>query len=463
MDEESPWVDDRSAALLTDLYELTMLQAYWREDMDGEAMFSLYFRRLPEERNYVLAAGLDDALRYLESLAFSEDALDFLAGREEFAPGFVDWLAELEFTGDVRAVPEGTPVFPYEPLVEVTGPIAEAQLAETFVLNQVHLQTVLASKASRVVHAAGDREVVDFGLRRMHGTDAGMKGARAYHIAGVAATSNVLAGRVYGVPVAGTMAHSYVQAHDDELAAFRAFTEAYPDTILLVDTYETLEGVRKVVELARELGDDFRVRGVRLDSGDLAELAVASREILDAAGLEEVEIFASGGLDEYVIAEMLSRGAPVDAFGVGTRMGVARGGSSLDMAYKLTSYAGRGRLKLSSGKEILPGPKQVHRREEGGVSAGDVIARAEEPASGRPLLRPVMVGGERLPAGRTDLDEARERARRELAALPERIRALEPADPPYPVEVSEALAEYERDVAERVADRAAAPPRPEEV
>ncbi|MDP2498220.1 MAG: nicotinate phosphoribosyltransferase [Candidatus Palauibacterales bacterium] len=451
MDEPTPWVDDRSAALLTDLYELTMLQAYWREGMDRDAVFSLYYRRLPEPRNYVLAAGLEDALRYLETVSFPPEGLDFLAGRREFSREFVDWLADFEFTGDVRAMPEGTPVFPYEPLLEVTGPMPEAQLAETFIMNQVHFQSVLASKAARIVEAAGDRAVVDFGLRRMHGTDAGMKGARAYHIAGVAATSNVLAGRVYGVPITGTMAHSYVQSHDDELEAFRAFAEQYPETVLLVDTYDTLDGIRKVVELSDELGDDFRVRAVRLDSGDLAELAVESREILDRAGLEDVEIFASGGLDEYEIAEIVERDAPITGFGVGTRMGTARDAPSLDMAYKLTAYSGRGRLKLSSGKRILPGPKQVYRREEDGVYAGDVVARAgEEPPEGRPLLRTVMEDGERTEAGHTDLDEARERRRRELDRLPERIRRVEPADAPYPVQVSEELEEYEEDVRERV-------------
>ena len=461
MDQPTPWVDDESAALLTDLYELTMLQAYWREGMDREAVFSLYYRRLPETRDYMLACGLDDALRYLETVSFSEDALAFLAGRPEFGDGFVDWLADVRFTGDVRALPEGTPVFPYEPLLEVTGPMPEAQLAESFLMNQVHFQTVLASKAARVVEAAGDRAVVDFGLRRMHGTDAGMKGARAQHVAGVDATSNVLAGRVYGVPITGTMAHSYVQAHDDEREAFRAFADLYPETVLLVDTYDTLEGVRKVVELAREMGDDFRVRAVRLDSGDLAELAVSARRILDGAGLDEVEIFASGGLDEHEIARMVGEGAPVDGFGVGTRMGVARDAPALDMAYKLTAYAGRGRLKLSTGKKILPGPKQVWRREEDGIAAGDVIGRAgEEGIGGRPLLVPVMEGGERLEAGRAALDEARERARREIGRLPERIRSIEPAGTAYPVEVSDRLTAYEEEVAERVADRAAPPPRP---
>ena len=295
----TPWVDDSRAALLTDLYQLTMLKAYWAEAMRGEAVFSLFVRRLPKSRNYLVACGLEEALRYLETVRFSDEALAFLRDRPEFSGQFIDWLAAFRFTGSVRAVPEGTPVFANEPILEVTAPIAEAQLVETFVMNQVHLQTMLASKASRVVHAAAGRPVVDFGLRRMHGADAGLKSARAFYVAGVSSTSNVLAGLVYDMPIAGTMAHSYIQAHDDELEAFRAFVRGYPETVLLVDTYDTLEGVRKITFLARELGDDFGVRAIRLDSGDMLALSVASRKILDEAGLERVGIFASGSLDEF--------------------------------------------------------------------------------------------------------------------------------------------------------------------
>ncbi|MDX1568393.1 MAG: nicotinate phosphoribosyltransferase, partial [Longimicrobiales bacterium] len=308
MPKPTPWVTDENVALLTDQYELTMLQAYWREEMFDSSVFSLFVRRLPPGRNFFLACGLDDVLHYLENLRFTEDALEYLGTFDEFTDGFLDWLADFRFTGDVHAVPEGTPLFPDEPLLEVEGPLPEAQLAETFVMNQVHLQTVLASKAVRVVEAARGRAVVDFGLRRMHGTDAGLKAARAFHVAGVSATSNVLAGQVYGVPVTGTMAHSYIQSHDQEKQAFRAFMELYPETVLLVDTYDTLDGVRAVTELAEELGDGFTARGIRLDSGDLGELAEKSRKILDDAGLEDVEIFASGGLDEHEIAELLTDG-----------------------------------------------------------------------------------------------------------------------------------------------------------
>src|SRR5918992_1460795 len=285
-------------ALLTDLYQLTMVQAYWREHLHDEAVFSLFVRRLPPRRNFLLACGLDDALGYLESYRFTATDLDYLAGRPEFQRPFIEWLAGFRFQGEVRAVPEGTPVFANEPILEVIAPLPQAQLMETLVLNQVHLQTMLASKAARVVLAARGRTVVDFGMRRMHGTDAALKGARAFYVAGVAATSNVLAGQVYGIPIAGTMAHSYIQVHHSELEAFRGFSAVYPETVLLVDTYDTLEGVRRVIRLAGELGDGFRVRAVRLDSGDLAALAFESRALLDQAGLQRVEIFASGGLDE---------------------------------------------------------------------------------------------------------------------------------------------------------------------
>jgi nicotinate phosphoribosyltransferase len=416
-----------------------MLQSYWREQRTGTAVFSLFVRRLPEHRNYLLACGLHQALHYLEYLRFGPDECDRLRSTGRFDAAFIDWLAELRFTGTVRAMPEGTPVFAEEPILEVEAPLPEAQLVETFIMNQVQLPTMLASKAVRVVHAAAGRTVIDFGLRRMHGADAGMKAARAFHIAGVNATSNVLAGLLYGIPVSGTMAHSYVQSHDDELQAFRAFARTWPDTVLLVDTWDTIDGVHNVVRLAAELGDDFHVRGIRLDSGDLAELARQSRRILDDAGLDRVAIFASSSLDEDAIAALVAAGAPIDGFGVGTRMGVSADAPSLDIVYKLAEYGGRGRLKLSTGKRVLPGPKQVFRVEENGIAVRDVIGTADKSLPGRPLLIEVMRNGKRLDASRVPLDGIREHASNELAQLPARLRAIEPAQPPYRVDVSETL------------------------
>lgn len=434
-----PFDNHVSNALLTDLYELTMLRAYVEEGMEGEAVFSLFVRRLPERRNFLLACGLDDALRYLETLKFDRAALDYLASLGSFSDRFLKFLETFRFSGDVYAVPEGTPIFAEEPLLEIVAPIAEAQLVETMVMNHVHLQTLLASKAARVVAAANGRAVVDFGMRRMHGIDAALSGARAFYIAGVQSTSNVAAGRAYGIPISGTMAHSFIQAHDEECESFRAFARVFPETVLLVDTYDTLEGVRNVVRLARELGADFKVRAVRLDSGDLAALARDSRRILDAAGLRSVEIFASGSLDEDKIAEILGRGAPIDGFGVGTKMGVADDAPSLDIAYKLVAYAGRDRTKLSAHKVVLPGRKQIFRVEREGLACGDVIGRHGENLEGRPLLRCVMKKGRRTAEGREDLETARRRAEQELRRMPDRVRGLEPSRPAYPVRVSGAL------------------------
>lgn len=435
------WVDGSNAALLTDLYELTMMQAYFAEGLHEEAVFDLFARKLPGHRSYLVACGLETALDYLEGLHFDAASLAYLEGLGQFSRAFLDYLADFRFTGTVRAVPEGTPVFPDEPLLEVSAPLPQAQLVETFLLNQLHFQTLAASKAARVVEAARDRPVVDFGARRMHGADAALKAARAFHVAGVAATSNVLAGRLYDLPVSGTMAHSYIEAHRNEAEAFAAFADQYPETVLLVDTYDTLEGVRRVVELAGRRGDAFRIRAIRLDSGDLEGLSRKARRMLDEAGLEGVGIFASGGLDEYAIAELLDHGAPIDGFGVGTHMGVSEDAPFIDSAYKLASYAGRPRMKLASRKTTLPGPKQVFRQRDGhGVLSGDTLAGVGESLPGVPLLETVMADGRRIRAA-PPLDEARRRWAAERDRLPAALRSLtEPGS--YPVAVSEELAEH---------------------
>ena len=437
-------------ALFTDFYELTMLQAYFEEKMTEEAVFSLFVRRLPAQRNFLLTCGLDNVLDYLESLRFSDDALAYLASLGKFSDHFLGWLSDLRFTGDVYAVPEGTPVFPNEPLLEIVAPLPQAQLVETFVMNQIHLQTVLATKAQRVVTAARDRPVVDFGARRIHGIDAALKAARAFYIGGVAATSNVLAGKKFGIPVMGTMAHSYIQAHQDEATAFRKFAQLYPDTVLLVDTYDTLDGVRKVIALAKTLGEDFKVKAVRLDSGDLLVLSQEARRLLDEAGLSQVEIFASGGLDEKRITELLSAGAPLDGFGVGSSMGVSSDAPVLDIAYKLCEYAGQGRLKLSTGKPILPGRKQIFRMTENDRDVGDVIARVDENFPGRAFLVPVMRQGKRLETGCVDLESIREYTQQQIARLPNHLCVITQAKSPYPVEVSQELSLFQKKVKEQV-------------
>ncbi len=443
------WVTDETAPLLTDLYELTMLRSYFEEGMEGRATFSLFVRRLPESRNFLLACGLEDVLHYIERSSFTPALLKRLDQLDLFPGYFLDRLSRLRFTGDVRALPEGTPCFAGEPLLEVSAPLPEAQLVETFLLNAIHLQTLIASKAVRVVHAAAGRRVVDFGLRRTQGADAGLKGARAMYVGGIDATSNVLAGRAYGIPIAGTMAHSFIQAHGDELAAFRAFVRVYPRTTLLVDTFDTFQGIDNVIRLAHELGDRFQVRGIRLDSGDLLELSKAARVRLDRAGLSQVEIFVSGGLDEHEIERLLSRGAPIQGFGVGTAMAVSSDAPSLDVVYKLVSYEGEGRLKLSPGKELLPCAKQVFRLEENGVAAGDVVARFDETLPGRPLLTLVMRAGRRVSAPES-LERTRARAREEIARLPAALRRLSPPEVPYPVHPSDALLAERDRVLERI-------------
>ncbi len=428
-----------------------MLRSYYREDMQEEAVFSLFFRHLPERRNFMLACGLEAVLRYLEELRFEPDDLAYLGTLGLFEADFLERLSRFVFTGDVYAVPEGTPVFPNEPLLEIVAPIPQAQLVESMVMNQIHLETVLASNAARVVAAARGRPVVDFALRRMHGADAALRGARAFYVAGVTATSNVLAGQRFGIPVAGTMAHSYIQAHDSERDAFRIFAELYPETTLLVDTYDTLRGVHEVIGLFHERPDVFRVAAIRLDSGDLGALAREARALLDRAGLPRVRIFASSDLDAERIEALLDSGAPIDAFGVGTRMGTSLDAPSLGLAYKLTEYAGRGRLKTSACKRLLPGRKQVFRTFRDNCATSDVIARACERRSGQPLLERVMEGGTRVGAGLEGLDAARTRAAEQIARLPAHVRALEPAIPAYPVRVSEALHEYAEAVRREVA------------
>ena len=440
-------------ALFTDLYQLTMLQAYFEERMTERAVFSLFVRRLPPRRNFLIACGLNAVLDYLENLRFTQQDLAYLDSLEIFSDRFLTWLADFRFTGDVHAVREGTPIFANEPILEVEAPLPEAQLIETFVMNQVQLQAMLASKAHRVVTAARGRSVIDFGARRMHGTDAALNAARAFWIAGVNATSNVLAGKRFGIPVAGTLAHSYIQAHGDEAAAFRAFANLYPDTVLLVDTYDTLAGVQKVIELAKRLGEYFKVRAVRLDSGDLLDLSLQARAALDQAGLHNIQIIASGSLDEYEIDALLSSGAPLDGFGVGTAMGVSADAPYLDIVYKLTSYAGDGRVKLSANKPVLPGRKQVFRNSENERETGDTIARADEDLPGRPLLETVMRDGVRIIPPTYDLSGIRRYAAEQTARLPETVRGLPEADPPYPVEISAKLNAYHQDVVRRTAAR----------
>lgn len=449
-------------ALLTDLYELTMAASYLREGMNEPATFSLFVRKLPPGRGFLVAAGLADVLRRLRDFRFGPRAVNHLRRSARFEPEVLRRLAATRFTGRVRAVPEGTAIFPDEPLLEITAPLVEAQLVETAVLNACHYPTVVASKAARSVLAARGRDVVEFGLRRAPGVDAGLTAARSAYLAGAAGSSNVLAELVYGIPATGTMAHSYVQAFSSEAAAFETFARAFPDRcILLLDTYDTVTAAAKAVAVGRALARrGHRLAGVRLDSGDLVALSHAVRRALDEAGLPDVRILASGGVDEVTIARVLAAGAPIDAFGVGTRMDVSADAPSLDMAYKLVRYGRRNTLKLSPGKVTWTGPKQVYRRVGAyGAFEGDVLALADEPAPPGtvPLLETVMEGGRPI---RPDppLEALRTRCLAELRRLPAELREIHPRSA-YPVQVSDALQAAQSEA--RVAAIAReTPPRP---
>tara|TARA_A100001391_G_scaffold189999_1_gene161976 strand:+ start:22326 stop:23666 length:1341 start_codon:yes stop_codon:yes gene_type:complete len=432
------WPRADELGLLTDLYELNMAQAYHLDQRRGEAVFSLFYRVLPGERNFVVACGQEHAARLISELRFPKEQVRRLAPLG-FRDDFLDWLANFRFSGEVRALPEGSLVFPQEPLLELRAPVAEGQLLESLLMNYVNLETLLASKAARVVLAAGDAPVLDFGMRRMHGLEAAWRSVRAYRVAGIQATSNVLGGLTFDLPLRGTMAHSYIQSFDDETEAFRRYARDYPGTTLLIDTYDALAATDKVIGLVRDEGLD--VGAVRIDSGDLAALARAVRDKLDGAGLSRVRVVVSGGLDEWKVAALVAAGAPIDGFGVGTEMGSVADAPSLDFAYKLTEYDGRPRLKASPGKPVYPGAKQVWRQYDGeGRLVGDEITAADEERHGEPLLRTVVADGVPvLPA--PDPDAARERLRRELASLPPALRGTARADAPYPVTFSDALEE----------------------
>ena len=447
-------VSREDAGLFTDLYELTMAQSYLHQGMFAPGTFSLFVRPSKVRRPYLVSAGLEDVLRYLEEFAFSQRAIDYLHSTGIFADDFLDYLKGVHFTGRVRAIPEGRLFFYDEPVLEVSAPIIKAQLAETLVINQMNLQSLIATKAARCVWAAQGRTLVDFSLRRTHGVDAGMAAARSSYMVGFQSTSNVLAGQTYGIPTTGTMAHSYVTSFEHEIDSFRAFAQSFPEsTVLLIDTYATVAAAHKAAEVAREMERrGLRLRGVRLDSGDLLVLSKEVRRVLDSAGLEYVHILVSGGMDEFQVEQLVQAGAPIDGFGVGTRMGVSGDAPWLDIAYKLVRYGERPILKLSAGKETLAYEKQVFRRwtSEGRLQ-GDVIGLADEkpPVGGaEPLLETYMDGGT-IVRPLASLHEMRERFQQDFVALDDRYKALKNA-PRYPVRLSRELRRLQREVEREV-------------
>jgi nicotinate phosphoribosyltransferase len=435
-------------SLLVDLYELTMSASYLARGLNHEAIFELFPRRLPPQRDWLLAAGLGPAMELLRELRYGERELAYLRSLGLFAEEFLEYLASFRFSGDVAAIPEGTVTFANEPLLRVTAPLIEAQLVETVLLNQINFQTMIATKAARIVLAAGDGEpgagdcVVDFSPRRDHGADAAMKVARSAAVAGCGGTSNVAAAMRYGLTPVGTMAHSYVLAFDTEQEAFRCFAESFPNSaVLLVDTYDTLEGVRNAIAASRDAG--FRLAGIRLDSGDLLDLSREARRLLDEAGMSDVRITASGDLHEGRIAELVAAGAPIDLWGVGTDLGTSRDSPVVNGVYKLVARRHDGEWqgvwKRSADKVTVPGPKQVFRSRSGETITGDVIAAADEHLDGEPLLAPAMRRGELT--GVETLAEIRERTTAQLAALPGELRRPGGgiAPEPYPVRYSDRL------------------------
>jgi len=436
-----------TSALLTDLYELTMAQAYQEQGMEEPAAFEFFVRKLPPHRNFLIAAGLEQVMDFLSALRLTQEELAWLDQTGQFRPGLLQYLEALRFTGDVDAMPEGTIFFPHEPILRIVAPLPQAQLVESRVMNLLSFQTMVASKAVRSVLAAGGKPLIDFGLRRAHGAEAGLLAARASYLSGFVGTATVLAGMVYGIPLYGTMAHSFVQAHEDEAAAFEHFSAAQPDNVvLLIDTYDTEAAARKVVSLAPTLKvKGITVKGVRLDSGDLAEHARTVRRILDEGGLSHAQILASGNLDEYRLNALIESHAPIDSFAVGTAMTTSADAPSLDCAYKLQEYAGRPCRKRSEGKATWPGRKQVYRYyADDGCLDHDVVTTLDDQQPGEPLLQPVMKGGRCL-AQPTGVAELRERVSAQLARLPPPLRRLEESSP-IDVRISESLRDLARSV-----------------
>jgi nicotinate phosphoribosyltransferase len=444
-------VTERPSALLTDLYQLNMVQAYLEHGKTATAVFEFFVRSLPSRRGFLLAAGLEQTLGFLENLRFSDEEIAWLQSTGRFGKNLIEYLAGLRFSGDVDAMPEGTVFFANEPILRITAPMPQAQLAESRLINILHFQTLIASKAARMIFAAPGKLIVDFGMRRAHGAEAGLMAARASYIAGFAGTATVLAGQEFGIPLFGTMAHSFVEAFDDETAAFAAFAQSRPDNVvLLIDTYDTEAAARKVVALAPRLkAAGIAIRGVRLDSGDLAALSRSVRRILDIGGLNHVTIFASGGLDEDRLAALTKNAAPIDGFGVGTSLTTSSDVPALDCVYKLQEYAGLPRRKRSEKKATWPGRKQVWRRYGAdGRMAGDLIARDSDGQSGEPQIEPVMRNGRRIKPAPT-LDDIRRRAKEQLERIPEALRVLAPTAT-YQVQVAGELHALAADVDRRM-------------
>ena len=440
-------VNGLSSALLTDWYQLTMLQTYVEAGMEDTAVFEFFVRNIPPQRKFFMAAGLAQVVEFLEGLRFAPWELAWISDSGRFSKAFVDYLEKLRFTGDLHAMPEGTVFFANEPIARISAPLSQAQLVESRLINLLHYQSLVASKAARIVLAASGRPVIDFGLRRAHGAEAGLLAARASYLAGFDGTATVLAGALFDIPLFGTMAHSFIQAHSNESDAFRQFADAQPDNvILLLDTYDTEEGARNVVKMFPDLKKKgMTIKGVRLDSGDLADHARKVRSILDAGGLYDTQITGSGNLDEYAIQALVKNQAPIDQLAVGTKLTTSADGPYLDCAYKLQEYAGRACRKRAEGKETWPGPKQVYRNyDQHHRIAFDVVTVEGDVQEGEALIQPVMKAGTRL-GSRPSLAQSRGYAADQMAQLPDSLQELT-QDTTMEVRISQALQDLARQV-----------------
>ncbi|MGI9525056.1 MAG: nicotinate phosphoribosyltransferase [Hyphomicrobiaceae bacterium] len=443
--------DAAKSPLLTDLYQLNMIQAYLEAGETRTAVFEFSVRTMPHQRGFFVAAGLEQVLDYLENLHFRESDLQWLQQSGQFSQDLLNWLAKIRFAGDVHAMREGTIFFPHEPILRVTAPLPLAQFVESRIINILHFQTLIATKAARHVHLAAGRRLVDFGMRRAHEADAGLMAARASFLAGYDGTATVLAGKRFGIPLHGTMAHAFVEAFDQEIDAFAAYARSRPDNlVLLIDTYDTKRGARKVVKLAPKLrAEGTLIRGVRIDSGDLVELAKSVRQILDDGGLVDVQIIVSGGLDDPDIDRIVHSGAPIDGFGIGTKLTTSSDVPTIDCVYKLQEYAGIARRKRSEGKQTWPGRKQVWRRiKSNGQLAGDVLDLETAEHDGEPLVDLVIEQGQRT-RPHPPLDEVRAVAADGIRSLPEELRQLVP-ESAYPLHIGDALQRLTEEVDERL-------------
>ncbi len=436
-------LDEENLSLFVDLYELTMAYSYFKSNRNEISTFELFVRNFPENRNFLVSAGIDDIIKIISEFHFNDDDLDYLRSLNLFSDDFLDYLKHFRFKGDVWAIPSGQIYFPNEPVIRITADRISAQILETILLNQFNFQSMIASKCARIRLASKGIPCVDFSPRRDHGIDSSLKVAKVSYICGFIGTSNVLAGKIYNIPVYGTMAHSYIMSFDDEEEAFREFLKCYKEPILLIDTYDTIEGAKKVLKLLKE---GYKIRGVRIDSGDLVNLSKKVRELFLNEGFD-VKIFLSGDLDEYVIDDILNKGAIADAFGIGTKMGTSSDAPYLNGVYKLVEDEFGMKIKTSPGKITLPGKKQVYRIYKNGIMQKDIIAFEDENIKGEPILVKYIENGKVI--YNEDLEDARDRFNQNFSTLPNYLKTIKKSDLEYPLEISEKLRKALENLKER--------------